>query len=231
MSRSFRIGVCNDPEILANPPPDYRHLNVVFTPFAASAGGVDYPAPFWTDFAGVWLFKWYRAVWQLAEGDARSARLPFWYTYEMWLRRTTKTWWRLSFVKCDARNREVAHESLVIPEVVEGAIVGAAHKLLDGARAAGVWPADCAALADLLAGRGEYLADLEAGVIPPPHFLTARFAVPIPGTALPSRLASRPPLPRVASPVVVCPRCGAALGPRARGVGPRVCDRCGPLSG
>jgi hypothetical protein len=112
MSRGFRIGVNTAEEVLSNPPPQFRHLNVVFAPFGVSVGGVDFPPSWWTDFAGVALFRWYSAVWRLAEGKTRYARLPFWYTYEMWLRRTTKQWWRLSLVERDAEARGITHDAL-----------------------------------------------------------------------------------------------------------------------
>src|SRR5262245_21039858 len=103
MNRDFRIAVNTTEEILANPPSQFRHMKLLFLPFSVKVGKLDYPHPVWTDFAGVFLVRWWRAVWRLAEDKCRSARLPFWYTYEMWLRRTVGPWWRLSLV---ARQRD-----------------------------------------------------------------------------------------------------------------------------
>jgi hypothetical protein len=244
MSGSFRIEVNTAEEMLSNPPPEFRHLNVLFAPFGVSVGDVDFPAPCWTDFAGLWLFKWYAAVWALAEHQSRYARLPFWYTYEMWLRRTTRQWWRLSLVECHAEGRNVTHEALLIPEVVESALLTAMQKLIAGARRAGVWTEDCRALEGLLNDRGDYLEALEAGTIRPPTFLTSRFAVPIPPSPKrppsaskpllgnprlprPDVVLRQPPQPRSNTPPFLCPRCTAALKPWSETMLQQTCPLCG----
>jgi hypothetical protein len=226
MSHSFRIGVDTADKMLSNPPPQFRHLNLLFAPFGVSVGDLHFPASFWTDFAGMALFKWYWAVWKLAEGENRYARLPFWYTYEMWLRRTTKQWWRLSLVEYEPDRRKITHEVLLIPETVESALLTAIQKLITGARHAGVWTEDCAALEALLNDGGNYLAGLEAGTIRPPTFLTNGFAIPI-ARPRPPQPAVRPPVgnprlppgmasphqPRVPPQPLRCPRCTAILQP------------------
>src|SRR5260370_815536 len=98
MVTGFRIGVNTEPEILATPPPQFRHLNLLYTPFAVHVGAFDFPASCWCDFAGVLLLRWCREVWKLSRGETRAARLGFWYTYEVWLRKTTKHWWMATCV-------------------------------------------------------------------------------------------------------------------------------------
>ena len=243
MNRSFRIGIATTEQILSNPPPPFRHLNVIYAPFGVSVGAVDFPSSFWMDFAGVLLFRWYTAVWKLTEDKSRYARLPFLHTYEMWLRRTTKQWWRLSLVECNAESRNVTYETLLIPEVVESALLTAMQKLIVGARRAAVWTEDCAALEALLNDRGDYLGRLEDGSIRPPTFLTSRFAVPIaahpkrpqrvskpllegprlpPGMELP-----RPRQRRVHTPPFLCPRCTAALHLWSENMQHQTCPLCG----
>lgn len=227
----FRIGVNTAGEILSNPPPQFRHFNLIFTPFGVRAGAVDFPMAGWTDFAGVFLFRWYLAVLGLSGGRTRYARLPFWSTYEMWLRQTTRQWWRLSLVERGTSDTVILHESLVIPEVVEAGLLTASRELLDGARSAGVWSEDCMALDALLKGRELYLEDLEAGSIEPPGFLSGSVPPPMKrgnstGGAAPrsgnvqqssQRMASAessgPQSARrgMASAPILCPRCNAIL--------------------
>jgi hypothetical protein len=244
MATKFRIGVNTAEEILSNPPPEFRHLNVLFAPIAVRVGNMDFPASFWTDFAGVVLFKWYWVVWKLAEAKSRFARLPFWYTYEMWLRRTTKQWWRLSLVERKTETREITHEVLLIPEIVESALLTAIQKVVAGARRVGVWTEDCAALDSLLNDREEYLEGLEAGTIRPPTFLTDKFAVPFPvNTKRPqlvseplwgdcrlppsSRELSQPLQHRINAPPILCPRCAAVLQPWGERMQQQTCPLCG----
>jgi hypothetical protein len=170
----FRIGVCTAAEILANQPPQFRHTNLIFTPFGIRVGDRDFPAPGWTDFAGASLFKWCRAVWAMSFGEARAARLTFWYTYEFWLRRTASHWWRLSLVERTPDSKRIISEALVLPERVEAELLTASRKLIAGAKAAGVWTEDCAALQAFLDDPEEYLRQLEAGIISPPSFLAMR---------------------------------------------------------
>jgi hypothetical protein len=231
MGTKFRIGVNTAREILSNPPPQFRHVNLIFTPFSVRVGNVDYPMAGWTDFAGVILFKWYAAVLNLSSDKSRYARLPFWYTYEMWLRRTSGSWWRLSLVERETDDKMILHESLVIPELVEAALLTAIHKLLAGAKSAGVQTEDCIALDALLKGRESYLEDMVAGTAPVPSFLSGRAPVrmkrdkPVGGVSLGSPnnrndnhrmppTSREVPLPvrrRMFSPPVLCPRCGGVL--------------------
>jgi hypothetical protein len=171
MKTTFRIGVCPDRELLVNQPPQFRHTNLLFTPFAIRVGERDFPASFWTDFAGASLFKWCRAVWAMSLGEARAARLTFWYTYEFWLRKTVSNWWRLSLVERKPDSKKITYEALVIPERVEAALLTASRKLIAGAKSAGVWTEDCAALQAFLDDPEGYLHQLELGIIPPPRFL------------------------------------------------------------
>ncbi len=174
MRTRFRIGVCTDREILTNQPPQFRHMNLLFTPFAIRVGERDFPASYWTDFAGASLFKWCRAVWAMSYGENRAARLTFWYTYEFWLRKTTGHWWRLSLVERKPGAKQVTHEALVLPERVEAELLTASRKLIAGAKNAGVWTEDCATLQAFLEAPEDYLQQLEAGMIAPPNFLLMR---------------------------------------------------------
>jgi hypothetical protein len=232
MGTKFRIGVNTAREILSNPPPQFRHVNLIFAPFGVRVGNLDYPIAGWTDFAGVFLFRWYAAVLKLSSDKSRYARLPFWYTYEMWLRRTSGSWWRLSLVEREADDKTILQESLIIPEVVEAALLTAIQQLLAGARSVGVQTEDCVALEALLKGRESYLEKLEAGKIPSPSFLSgvglprlkrdkpasgANVGYPTPqnGIHRMSPVDSRVPQDihrRRVSPPVMCPRCGAVLG-------------------
>lgn len=192
MATQFRIGVNTEKEILSNPPPQFRHLNLIYTPFAVHVGRQDYPAPFWTDFAGVFLFRWYRAVLKLESGKSCGVRLPFWYTYEMWLQQAPKQRWRLSLVQRSTTEKTLLHKALVIPEVVESALLTAIQNLLAGARSADVRTEDCIALEALLKGRQAYLDDLAAGRLPRPSFLSR---------CSPGRLNQEEPLWAIASPI------------------------------
>lgn len=174
MKNPLHIGVCTDREILSNQPPQFRHTNLLFTPFAIRVGERDFPASFWTDFAGASLFKWCRAVWGLSYGEARAARLTFWYTYEFWLRKTTRHWWRLSLVERKPASKDITYEALVLPERVEAELLTASRRLIRGAKDAGVWTEDCATLQAFLEDPEDYLAQLEAGIIAPPSFLLMR---------------------------------------------------------
>lgn len=246
MVTRFRIGVNTAKEILANPPPQFRHVNLIFTPFAVTVGRQDYPAPMWTDFAGIFLFRWYRAVLNLSGDKSRAARLPFWYRYEMWLRRTKGQWWRLSLVQRERKEQTALHEALVIPEVVEAALLTAIQNLLAGARSAGVWGEDCIALDALLKGRESYLEDMEAGRIPTPSFLSGRIPAqppsskPMPGISFgsafsptldPRASAPKQEIPpairrRMVTPPVLCPRCNAVLPHWGEKVTEQTCPLC-----
>ena len=174
MINRFHIGVCTDRDLLVNQPPQFRHTNLLFTPFAIRVGDRDFPAPTWTDFAGASLFKWCRAVWGLSYGEQRAARLTFWYTYEFWLRRTTRHWWRLSLVERYPVSRKFIHEARVLPERVEAELLTASRRLIAAAKNAGVWTEDCATLQAFLEDPEDYLAQLNAGIIAPPGFLLLR---------------------------------------------------------
>lgn len=246
MSTMFRIGVNSAKEILSNPPRQFRHLNLIFTPFGVRTGTVDFPMAGWTDFAGVFLFRWYLAVLGLSDGKTRYARLPFWYTYEMWLRQTSRQWWRLSLVERSADDKLVLHETLVIPEVVEAGLLTASQKLLDGARSVGVWTEDCMALDALLKGRELYLEDLEAGRIEPPSFLSGSVLPPMKrgnstgGATLRSgnlqesnqrTLSAGSTGPqsaqrRMVSPPILCPHCNAVLQLWESNQTHQVCPQC-----
>lgn len=185
MSKRFEIGV-GVGHMLANQPPQFAHLDVLFTGFAARVGETWFPATIWTDFAGIWLFRWFEAVWSLTERRARATRLPFVYTYEIWLRRTVKPLWKVSMVERTATQRShketttiKGEEVLVIPEQVEVALLTATQKLLTGAIAAGRWTEDCIALEALINDPKGYLRALDSGSLPTPRFLQAGFKVPM----------------------------------------------------
>ncbi len=174
MTCDFRISVCTARVILANQPPQFRHTNLLFTPFGICVGERDFPGAAWTDFAGASLFKWCRAVWGLSYGEARAARLTFWYTYEFWLRKTTRHWWQLSLVERKPDSKQITYETLVLPERVEAELLTASRRLIAGAKNAGVWSEDCATLQEFLEDPEDYLDQLAAGIIAPPSFLLMR---------------------------------------------------------
>jgi hypothetical protein len=179
MKSEFQIGVCTEREVLVNQPPQFRHTNLLFTPFAIRVDDRAFPASVWTDFAGASLFKWCRAVWAMSLGEARAARLPFWYTYEVWLRKTVSNWWRVSLVERLPDSKKITYEALVLPERVEAALLTASRKLIAGAKGADVWAEDCATLAAFLEDPEDYLAQLESGIIAPPSFLLTRQRPPV----------------------------------------------------
>lgn len=179
MGSNFEIGVGVRREMLATQPPQFAQLNVLYTAFSARVGQTWYPASVWCDFAGIWLFRWYEAVWQVSEGRTRAARLPFLHTYELWVRRTVKPWWKISMVERHAKGTTIkGDEILVIPEQVEAALLTAIQRLLRAAKDANAWKEDCAALESLVNDPQRYLAALDAGQAPLPHFLTPHFKVP-----------------------------------------------------
>lgn len=179
MKDRFHIGVCTERELLVNQPPQFRHTNLLFTPFAIRVGERDFPASFWTDFAGASLFKWCRAVWGMSCGEERAARLTFWYTYEFWLRKTARDWWRLSLVERKPDSKQIMYETLVLPERVEAELLTATSRLVAGAKNAGVWTEDCATLQNFLEDPEDYLDQMEAGIIAPPSFLLSRQCPPM----------------------------------------------------
>ncbi len=180
MTTSFRVGVCTLPNILGAPPPQFQHLGLLYTPFAVRLGETAFPAEGWCDFAGVWLFRWCRAVWELSAGKARGVRLPFWYNYEVWLRRTRGQWWRVSLVENLPEARAITGEGLVLPEQAEAALLTAVRRLVAGARSAGRRTEDAEALAAFLDDPEGYLNGLERGSIPPPSFLSGTLNLPSP---------------------------------------------------
>jgi hypothetical protein len=247
MAVQFLIGVNTEEEILSNPPPQYRHLNLIYTLFAIRVGATAYPASFWCDFAGVWLFQWCRAVWKLSRRQARYARLTFWHTYEFWLRRTAKCWWKVSLVERTPNQKTIVEEALVIPERVEAALLTACQKLLTGARRAGVWTADCVALQAFLNDPEGYLDGLESGRISPPRFLSLLVGVPAgpdpstmglgrkPATPQNSVQVSRrsesmlpkpPEQRRFGAMPIFCPRCTAILQPWRENQAQQMCPHC-----
>lgn len=187
MTKTFEISV-GVGDMLKTQPPQYAHLGVVFTAFCARVGERWFPSNVWTDFSGIWLFRWYEAVWNMAEHRTRAARLPFLHTYEIWLRRTTQAWWKVAMVeRTAARNSQedttaiVGDEVLVIPEQVEVALLSASRKLLTGALTAGRWTEDCIALEALINDPKGYLRALDDGSVPAPRFLRAGFKIPAAG--------------------------------------------------
>lgn len=180
MSSNFEIGVGVRREMLASQPPQYAHLNVLYTALCARVGQTWYPASGWCDFAGIWLFRWYEAVWQVSEGRTRAARLPFLHTYELWVRRTAKPWWKISMVERHAKGTTIkGDEVLVIPEQVEAALLTAIQRLLRAAKEASAWQEDCTALEALVNDPRRYLDAIDAGRIALPRFLTPQFKVPV----------------------------------------------------
>lgn len=185
MSNTLEIFVNTSKELLADPPPQYEHLNLLYTVFGVKIGDDCFPASVWTDFAGIWLFRWYEAIWSMSENKTRAVRLPFFYTYEVWLRRTTALWWKLSYVERYARKngvldtKVVGKEFLVIPEQVELATLKAIRKLLSGAIEADRWTEDCAALEALAHDPKAYLRAIQDGSVKTPAFLRSGFTIPI----------------------------------------------------
>jgi hypothetical protein len=134
-------------------------------------------------------------------------------------------------VERETDDKTILHESLVIPEVVEAALLTAIQKLLAGAKSVGVQTEDCVALAALLKGRESYLEDMEAGKVPTPSFLSGRAPVrmkrdePTWGVSIGSPTHQngnhrKPPTDRdipqaiqrrMVSPPILCPLCGAVL--------------------
>lgn len=179
MSNNFEIWVGTSKELLAKQPPEYAHLKALYTLFGARIGSVVFPSVIWADFAGVWLFQWYEAVWRMSEQKTRAARLPFFHTYEIWLRRTPTNWWKASRVERHVDHCEILGEELVIPEQVEAALITAGYRFLRGALDAGAWTEDCTALEALLHDTRWYLHALDTGGVPVPRFLTSKFKVPL----------------------------------------------------
>jgi len=156
MSKSFSIYVSgNPPEMLQNPPKQYAHLGVLFTPFCVSVGGYAFPHGIWTDFSGVLLLRWHQEIRRLIAHESRYARLIFCDTPgEVWLRRTRGPWWKVSCVTWtgERKVKTVEAEALCRPEHVEAELHAASHTLLDAARNAGVWTDDASALEAFLNG-------------------------------------------------------------------------------
>jgi hypothetical protein len=157
----------------------------MFAPFAVRIGKELFPGTIWTDFAGLQLFQWYSAVWEMGENNKRCGRLPFMYGYEMWLRRTPTRWWKLSCVTrikegtrdVSIKDATIGHEALVLPEQVEAALLTCSRRLLAGAKRVGRWTDDCEALSNLLDDPAGYLSALEAGEIPLPRFMAPDFRI------------------------------------------------------
>ena len=195
MSFRFQIGVKPTPEILTKPPPQFSEVPFIYCPIAVRVNADGFPTAFWCDFAGVLLYKWYRQVWKMSQYESRSARLVFWYTYEIWLRRTTKHWWNVSFVERNLKDKRIMEEHLVIPECVEAALLTAIQRLLAGARRVSVWTEDCEALEQALNDPERYWAALEAGDIPPPSFISGRL-IPDPSLNQSMPRLNLPPSPK-----------------------------------
>jgi hypothetical protein len=172
MGKRFEVGVGTQRDMLVNQPPQYKHLNVLYSLFAVRVGADWFPASCWCDFAGIMLFRWYEAVWRLSQRQTRAARLPFFYTYELWLRRTPKHWWKVNKVERYVDHCDIVGEELVIPEEVEAASITAIRQFLKAALNANQWKEDCTALEALLNDTAGYLRGLDAGTIPVPRFLT-----------------------------------------------------------
>jgi hypothetical protein len=248
MSSTFEIGVNPAPEILGAPPPQFSDVPFIYCPVAVSMHGKDFPVSFWCDFAGVLLWRWFRQVWKLSHYETRCARLAFWYTYEIWLRRTRKHWWNVAFVERQPNDATITEEDLVIPERVEAALLTAIRRLLAGARRAGVWTEDCESLEQAMDDPEAYWTALEAGDINAPSFISGHlirspeFSPSIPGlelpapakreshvcspqanVVLPKPLAER----RFAPMMVFCPRCTAVLTPSQANQGSYTCSLCG----
>ena len=151
MSSKFRVGFNTDPEIVREPPPQYRHPRRIFCPVGITVGARVFPGPGWCDLTGVLLLEWCRAVWRLSAGEARYARLIFFDTpAEVWVRRTASRWWKVSAVVREGNRKRVEAEALCLPERVEATLLTASQRFLAGVRQAGVWGVDCEELADFL---------------------------------------------------------------------------------
>jgi hypothetical protein len=148
MSANFQIHVTTEPaEMLQNPPPQFAHRRLMYCPICVQVGAKSFPASVWCDAAGVLLLRWTEEIWKMSAGEGRAARIIFFDTpCEIWVRRTTTRWWKVSCVVRQGKVKLIGPEILCLPEQIEAALLQAAQKLLAGARGAGVWSDDCAAL-------------------------------------------------------------------------------------
>lgn len=157
MPKPFAIAIAVLPEMLQNPPPQFAHRRLLYTPLCISVGGFAFPHGVWCDFAGVLLLRWHHEVQKLIAHESRYARLVFCDTpNEVWLRRTKGPWWKASCVTWQGKAKAVVREALCLPEHVEAELHATTRGLLNAARSAGVWTEDAASLDDFL--RGETVA-------------------------------------------------------------------------
>jgi hypothetical protein len=154
MSKAFKISIAVLPEMLQNPPPQFAHRRLLYTPLCISVAGVAFPHSVWCDFTGPLLLRWHREVQRLIAHESRYARLVFCDTpCEVWLRRTDGPWWKASCVTWQGKTKTIAAETLCLPERVEAELHAATQGLLEAARNAGVWSEDAAALEEFLKGQ------------------------------------------------------------------------------
>ncbi len=159
MPSMFRVGFALDPEIIRDPPPQYRNPRRVFCPVGIGVGSYVMPGPGWCDLTGVLLLEWCRAVWQLSAEESRYARLNFFDTpAQVWIRRTPSKWWKVSAIVRQGNQKRIEAEVLCLPERVEAALLSAAQRFLAGVRAAGVWGVDCEQLAEFVSEQFEPVA-------------------------------------------------------------------------
>lgn len=151
MSTKFEIHLRTEPMEMLQHPPRVASRPLMYCPICVAVKGDPYPTPVWCDAAGVLLLRWHEEIWKMSLGQSRAARLIFFdINREIWVRRTTMHWWKVSCVERKGDHKTISREVLCIPEEIEAALLQASQKLLAGARRAGVWFDDCVELASFL---------------------------------------------------------------------------------
>jgi hypothetical protein len=244
MASNFQIGFLTDPEMVRNPPPEYRHLRLTFCPVGIQVGSLSFPPDGWCDFAGILLLRWAYEVWNLSDRRTRAARLIFFgVTNEVWIRRTPSRWWKVSGIQGAQKPRKIETETLCTPERIEAAILSASQRFIAGVRQCGVWGQDCEELTTFLADPDEYVEALREAHArqtaaaqtpdPLPPALRARLRgniptrdqEPFPAASI-QRDVHRAEI-RSAHLPIFCPHCEAVLAPWVGTQTQQTCQRCG----
>jgi len=244
VANNFRIGFNTAPEIIRNPPPQYRHLPMTYCPVGVKVASLVFPVPGWCDFAGVLLLRWAHEVWSLSDGKTRAARLIFFDTpSEIWVRRTAARWWKVSCVVREGRQKNIEAETLCLPERVEAAILSASQRFLAGVRRCDVWGKDCEELAAFVKHPDAYVEAMRemhaeraaAAQAPDPlppavrKRLLGNNGAEEQGQSPPDAIPqpSRPTEAHAAYLPILCPRCSAVLAPWVRTQTQQNCRHCG----
>ena len=244
MASNFHIGLNTDPEIVRNPPPQYRHVPMTFCPVGVKVDSRVFPIPGWCDFAGVLLLRWAHEVWNLSDGKTRAARLIFFDTpSEIWARRTASRWWKVSCVVRRDKQKKVEAEALCMPERIEAAVLSASQRFLTGVRRCGVWGTDCEELAAFVDNPDVYVEAMRQ--LQAERAAASQTPDPLP-PAIRKRLLGhvqddeREQFPPKATPQgprptegqfvylpIFCPRCAAVLAPWVGTQTHQTCQQCG----